>query len=127
MIFWLATSIIILQTAVAAYLNLTHHPFVAETIEYLGYPPYLLTILGTWRVLCVIALIVPGFSRIKEWAYAGLFFDLTGAVASHIAVGDGFSAVAFPLFLILVTCTSWALRRLDRHCASGRRRDHVPR
>lgn len=113
-IFWVATSIIILQTAVAAYLNLTHHPFVAGTIESLGYPLYLLTILGTWRVLCVIALVVPGFSRVKEWAYTGLFFDLTGAVASHIAVGDGFSTLAFPLFLILVTCTSWALRPVDR-------------
>jgi hypothetical protein len=113
-IFWVATGIIILQTAVAAYLNLTHHAFVAETIEHLGYPTYLLTILGTWRVLCVIALVVRGFSRVKEWAYAGLFFDLTGAVASHVAVGDKFSTLAFPLFLILLTCTSWALRPADR-------------
>jgi hypothetical protein len=113
-IFWVATSIIILQTALAAYLNLTHHPFVAETLEHLGYPPYLLTILGTWRVLFVIALVVPGFSRVKEWAYAGLFFDLTGAVASHVAMGDGFGTLAFPLFLTLLTCTSWALRPIDR-------------
>jgi hypothetical protein len=113
-VFWIATGILILQTAVAAYLNLTHHPFVAETIKYLGYPTYLLTILGTWRVLCVIALIVPGFSRIKEWAYAGLFFDLTGAVASHVAMGDGFDTLAFPLVLIILTCTSWAFRPAGR-------------
>ena len=83
----------------------------------LGYPLYFYHILGFWKVLGVIAILVPRFPRLKEWAYAGIFFDLTGAVASIAAVG-GYGAYAFhilaPLIIAGLTVASWALRPPSR-------------
>jgi hypothetical protein len=62
--------------------------FAVGGVVALGYPAYVVTILGVWKLLAVPALLVPGFDRLKEWAYAGVMFDLTGAAASHLAVGD---------------------------------------
>jgi len=86
-------------------------------VHILGYPLYFVTILGVWKVLGAIAILVPRFPRLKEWAYAGIFFDLTGAVASTAAVGD-YGAYAFhliaPLILVAITVASWALRPPSR-------------
>ena len=83
----------------------------------LGYPLYFFAILGIWKVLGAIAILVPGFPRLKEWAYAGIFFDLTGAAASCAAVG-GYGAYAFhviaPLIIAGFTVASWALRPESR-------------
>ena len=83
----------------------------------LGYPLYFLTVLGVWKVVGAIAILVPRFPRLKEWAYAGIFFDLTGAAASCAAVG-GYGAYAFhvlaPLILAGLTVASWALRPPSR-------------
>jgi hypothetical protein len=83
----------------------------------LGYPLYFFRILGFWKVLGAIAILVPRFPRLKEWAYAGIFFDLTGAAASVAAVG-GYGAYAFhivaPLVLAVLTVASWALRPESR-------------
>jgi hypothetical protein len=82
-----------------------------------GYPAYLLTLLGGWKLLGVIALVVPGFPRLKEWAYAGFFFDLTGAAVSGIASGsarDSGTVILFPIILILIALASWALRPSSR-------------
>jgi uncharacterized membrane protein YphA (DoxX/SURF4 family) len=89
------------------------HGFVPE----LGYPLYFFAILGFWKVLGAIAILVPRFPRLKEWAYAGIFFDLTGAAVSCAAVG-GYGAYAFhviaPLILAGFTVASWALRPESR-------------
>ena len=86
-------------------------------VPILGYPMYFFGILGFWKVLGAIAILVPRFPRLKEWAYAGIFFDLTGAVASVAAVGV-YGAYAFhilaPLILAGVTAASWALRPQSR-------------
>ncbi len=86
-------------------------------VHILGYPLYFVTILGVWKVLGAIAILVPRFPRLKEWAYAGIFFDLTGAAASSAAVGD-YGAYAFhvlaPLILVALTVASWALRPESR-------------
>ena len=83
----------------------------------LGYPMYFFAILGVWKVLGAITILVPGFPRLKEWAYAGIFFDLTGAAASCAAVGGygayGFHVIA-PLILTGFTLASWALRPQSR-------------
>ena len=83
----------------------------------LGYPLYFYHILGFWKVLGVIAILVPRFPRLKEWAYAGIFFDLTGAAASNASVGDH-GAYAFhiiaPLVIAGLTVASWALRPQSR-------------
>jgi uncharacterized membrane protein YphA (DoxX/SURF4 family) len=86
-------------------------------VHILGYPPYFVSILGVWKVLGAIAILVPRFPRLKEWAYAGIFFDLTGAVASNAPVG-GYGAYAFhiiaPLAIAGLTVASWALRPQSR-------------
>ena len=80
-----------------------------------GFPAYLLTILGVWKLLGVIALLVPGFPRLKEWAYAGFFFDLTGAAVSGIVRGADPEVVVWtPIILILILLASWALRPPSR-------------
>jgi uncharacterized membrane protein YphA (DoxX/SURF4 family) len=86
-------------------------------VPVLGYPMYFFAILGIWKVLGAIAILVPRFPRLKEWAYAGIFFDLTGAAASVAAVGGygayGFHVIA-PLVIAGLTVTSWALRPESR-------------
>jgi uncharacterized membrane protein YphA (DoxX/SURF4 family) len=83
-------------------------------VRILGYPPYFVTILGFWKVLGAIAILVPRFPRLKEWAYAGIFFDLTGAAASSAAVGGrGFHIIA-PLIFATLAVASWALRPSSR-------------
>lgn len=83
----------------------------------LGYPLYFFHILGFWKILGAIAILVPRYPRLKEWAYAGIFFDLTGAAASNAAVG-GYGAYGFhiiaPLVLAALTVASWALRPESR-------------
>jgi len=83
----------------------------------LGYPLYFMKILGFWKVLGAIAILVPNFPRLKEWAYAGLFFNMTGAAASHVAAAD-YGRYAFhvlvPLFLALLVLASWVLRPQNR-------------
>jgi len=86
-------------------------------VAVLGYPTYFFAILGFWKVLGAIAILAPGFPRLKEWAYAGIFFDLTGAAASCIAVG-GYGAYGFyvlaPLIITAFMVASWALRPPSR-------------
>src|SRR5690606_11291212 len=80
----------------------------------LGYPLYLLTILGVWKILGVIAVLVPRFPLVKEWAYAGFFFAMAGAVVSHIAVGDSAKDLFGPVLLIVLTVVSWYFRPAGR-------------
>ncbi|MED3691027.1 DoxX family protein [Peribacillus butanolivorans] len=88
-----------------------------ELVTNLGYPLYILTILGIWKVLGVIALVVPGFPRLKEWAYAGIFFLMTGAALSHAFANDygdyGFHII-LPLSYAALNIASWALRPQSR-------------
>ena len=99
-------------TQVAQYLGNPH-----GVVPALGYPMYFFAILGVWKVLGAIAILAPGFPRLKEWAYAGIFFDLTGAAASCAAVGGygayGFHVIA-PLIIAGITVASWALRPPSR-------------
>jgi hypothetical protein len=86
-------------------------------VPVLGYPMYFFAILGVWKVFGAIAILVPRFPRLKEWAYGGIFFDLTGAAASCAAVGGygayGFHVIA-PLIIAGFTVASWALRPESR-------------
>jgi uncharacterized membrane protein YphA (DoxX/SURF4 family) len=85
-----------------------------EMITHLGYPVYLLTILGVWKICGVIAVLIPKFPLLKEWAYAGFFFVMTGALFSHMAVGDPFTSLLPALLLLVLTFISWYLRPADR-------------
>ena len=89
-------------------------PPYAWGIEQLGYPVYLLTILGTWKILGAVAILVPRFPLLKEWAYAGIFFLLTGAVFSHVAAANSWYENLPALFLLMLTIASWYLRPAGR-------------
>jgi uncharacterized membrane protein YphA (DoxX/SURF4 family) len=85
-----------------------------DMITHLGYPVYLLTILGIWKILGVVAVLIPKFPLLKEWAYAGFFFIMTGAIFSHIASGDPMSEIFPSLLLLILTAVSWYFRPADR-------------
>ncbi len=116
--YWTATILVAMPigsggvSQIAQYLANPH-----GIVPVLGYPTYFFAILGFWKVLGAIAILAPRFPRLKEWAYAGIFFDLTGAAASCAAVGGygayGFHVIA-PLILTGFTVASWALRPQSR-------------
>jgi len=85
-----------------------------EGIRHLGYPVYLLTILGIWKILGVVALLIPKFPLLKEWAYAGFIFIMSGAIFSHIAVGDSPTEIFPSSLLLILTCVSWYFRPIGR-------------
>lgn len=118
--YWLSTTIIVLEFLAAGVTELLHGRtllFVGEPVvqvmAFLGYPVYLLTILGWCKLLGVIALLVPRFPRLKEWAYAGAFFNMAGAAASWALRGDYVDAL-WPLFMAVLVMVSWALRPPSR-------------
>jgi len=80
----------------------------------LGYPEYLLTLLGISKFLGVVAILVPRFPLVKEWAYAGFFFMMSGAIFSHVAVSDPLSELFGPVLLLVLTVVSWYFRPADR-------------
>jgi uncharacterized membrane protein YphA (DoxX/SURF4 family) len=91
-----------------------------KTLSHLGYPGYFSTILGAWKLLGAIAIVAPGYPRLKEWAYAGFFFDLTSAAISHAFVGDGVGDILAPLGFLALVAASWALRPESRKLPSTR-------
>ena len=86
----------------------------AEMLTHLGYPLYLLTILGVWKMLGAVAILIPKFPLVKEWAYAGFVFAMTGAIFSHIAAGDSVVALFPALLLLVLTVLSWYFRPTEK-------------
>ena len=87
---------------------------VIDGFKPLGYPTYFISLIGIWKMLGVIAILLPGFKLLKEWAYAGIFFTMTGAVISHIASNDIKPQIIAPVMLAIFTVLSWYLRPADR-------------
>ncbi|TWJ01651.1 DoxX-like protein [Mucilaginibacter frigoritolerans] len=87
---------------------------VVQGFKPLGYPTYFISIIGVWKVLGIIAILIPKFKLLKEWAYAGIFFTMTGAVISHIASNDISVQIIAPVVLAIFTVLSWYLRPADR-------------
>jgi hypothetical protein len=109
--YWVVTGLLVAFIALGALLDVTHHPDALAGIEHLGYPVYFVRYIGVLKLLGVAALLLPGWPRLKEWAYAGLFFDTTGALYSAIANGDA-PATWLPAFLgIALTLGSYFLYR----------------
>lgn len=115
--YWIATLWLALGMTATGIVQLMHISQEATMMAHLGFPPYLLTIIGIWKLLGVVAVLMPRLPLLKEWAYAGFFFVMSGAVFSHIAAGDGASAFFGPLLLIVLTIVSWALRPPARRLA----------
>ncbi len=119
--YWATTIIVVLELLAGGVTDLIRGPallFVGDPVvlalAQLGYPLYLLTILGVWKLLGAIALLLPRFPRLKEWAYAGTFFVYVGAAASWAARGGGMGDLIVPLILAMLTLASWALRPPSR-------------
>jgi len=87
---------------------------VVEGFKPLGYPTYFISLIGVWKILGIIAILIPKFKLLKEWAYAGLFFTMTGAVISHIASNNVTIQIIAPVVLAIFTVLSWYLRPADR-------------
>jgi uncharacterized membrane protein YphA (DoxX/SURF4 family) len=87
-------------------------------ITHLGYPIYLLTVLGIWKILGVVTVLIPKFPLLKEWAYAGFFFLTSGAIFSHIEVGDSMKEIFPSLLLLILTLVSWYFRTAGRKLIS---------
>lgn len=112
--YWITTVLFCLPMGGGGVLDLLQPPEAVAQFQHLGYPQYLLTIIGVGKVLGVLALLAPRFPRLKEWAYAGLTIDLIGASASHAAVGDPFGNIAFPILILAVGAVSYYLRPESR-------------
>ena len=121
-IYWIATvwlSLGMVSTGAIQLLKLKGDgPGGVESMTTLGYPVYFVTILGLCKIVGVVVLLIPKFPLLKEWAYAGFFFMMSGAIYTHIAAGNSLSEI-FPSFLLLIlTLVSWYFRPTDRKIAS---------
>ena len=121
-IYWIATiwlSLGMLSTGVVQLLKLKGDgPGSLESMTHLGYPVYFVTILGICKILGVVVLLIPKFPLLKEWAYAGFFFMMSGAIFTHIAAGNSLSEIFPSLLLLILTLISWYFRPSDRKIIS---------
>lgn len=108
--YWVSTIIVLFVMISGAVGEWTHQWGTLETHTVLGYPIYFLSIIAAWKALGAVAIVVPGFTRLKEWAYAGMFFNMTGAFISHAIVGDPVYHLLATGAITLLAVTSWALR-----------------
>jgi uncharacterized membrane protein len=113
-IYWTSTVLLSFGMLVSGISQLLHVKEMNELIAHVGYPLYFMYIIGTWKVLGVIAILVPRQKLLKEWAYAGFFFLMTGALISHLAIGDSGKAIFGPLFQTIFIVLSWYFRPDDR-------------
>ncbi|QEC51598.1 DoxX-like protein [Anseongella ginsenosidimutans] len=109
-IYWIATAWLALGMLSTGIVQLLRVEEEAAAIAELGYPAYILTMLGIWKILGVIVLFIPKFALLKEWTYAGFFFAMSGAIFSHIASGNPMGEIAPPLLLLVLTMISWYFR-----------------
>lgn len=113
-IYWIATLWLALGMTSTAIVQLLQLKTENDFITHLGYPAYILKILGVWKILGVIAVLVPRFPLVKEWAYAGFFFMMSGAFCSHLIAGDAMKDIFPSLLLLVLTVVSWYFRPADR-------------
>ena len=123
--YWVTTVILAYVLIGGGVMNVLRQSDSAAAMVHLGYPLYFMTIIGVWKLLGGLAVLAPGLPRLKEWAYAGAVFDLTGATISHLAAGDDVRHIVTPLVFAAVALASWALRPAGRvlapagACAGG--------
>ncbi len=115
--FWLATLFVALNQLWAGVSDVLHAQPLFGILLHLGYPPYFSTLLGIWKLLAAVVLVAPRRPLVKEWAYAGLFFDFSAAIVSHVAVGDGVVSFIGPIVSIVALFGSWYLRPQSRRLA----------
>jgi hypothetical protein len=116
--YWLATVLVAAEVGLGGIWDIARIPYVRHLVAHLGYPSYFLVLLGTWKVLGALALLVPRRPMLKEWAYAGAFFAYTGAIVSHLTTGYDLGELWILTALTALTVLSWALRPPSRRLAS---------
>lgn len=112
--YWVTTAILVFGIGSGGAAELARVPANIEGIVQLGYPVYFIVMIGFWKVLGAFALLVPRFPRLKEWAYAGIFFNMTGAAVSNAVSGNPGWHVAVNLIFVALAVASWALRPPSR-------------
>jgi len=118
--YWMTTGIVVFAMFSGGIAELARRPETVNGMMELGYPVYFVMILGSWKLLGSLALAVPGFPRVKEWAYAGIFFNMTGAAVSHVVCQDAAWHVAVTLGLAGLAVASWGLRPASRTLGGDR-------
>lgn len=112
--YWTTTAMVVFAMFSGGIAELAHRPETINGMKQLGYPVYFVMILGFWKLLGSLALVVPGFPRVKEWAYAGIFFNMTGAAVSHLVRHNAAWHVVVTLGIAALAVASWALRPASR-------------
>ena len=116
-VYWVSTGLTALLFAAPGLALLSRDPHFVSEMTRLGYPGYFLPFLGVWKVLGAIVVLIPGARYLKEWAYAGMFFDITGAIVSRAAAGDHGPELFLPFVIAGLVALSWGLRPDDRRFA----------
>jgi hypothetical protein len=111
--YWVATGLLVFCMTGGVF-ELLGLQTTMEGIRRLGYPSYIIPALGLGKVLAIVAILAPGFPRLKEWAYAGIFFNMLGAIISHVALNDAAWSIAVTIAIAALTLVSWALRPQNR-------------
>jgi DoxX-like family len=112
--YWVITALVAFFIGSGGAAELAGVPGTVEGLVRLGYPAYFASIIGFWKLLGAIAILAPRFPRLKEWAYAGIFFNMTGAAFTNVAVGVEVWHLIVNLVLAAFTVASWALRPASR-------------
>jgi uncharacterized membrane protein YphA (DoxX/SURF4 family) len=113
-LYWAATATIAFIFVSSGICYAIALPQVVDGVQQLGFPLHFIVLLGVWKVLGGIAILLPGLPRVKEWAYAGMFFDLTGAAVASTSVGNAWWHIVAPLSVAAILVASWALRPESR-------------
>jgi uncharacterized membrane protein YphA (DoxX/SURF4 family) len=123
--YWITTALTALIFLSGGIGYLIKPAIIRDGIAHLGYPLYITTILAVWKLLGGVTILVPRAPLLKEWAYAGMIFNLTGAVASHAAAGDPLANMINPLLFCGLVIASWALRPASRRLPGTTRSSHA--
>ena len=113
-IYWIATGWLSLGMLSTGIVQLLKTKEEAALFAHLGYPAYLMTLLGILKILGGIVAVIPGLPRLKEWVYAGFFFSMAGAIFSHLVMNDPVRDIFGPLLLLVLTLLSWHFRPANR-------------
>jgi hypothetical protein len=113
-IYWIATVWLSLGMTSTGIVQIIKMKEEVEKMTQLGYPHYFLTIIGVWKLLGVAVILVPRYPLLKEWAYAGFFFAMSGAAISHLMVGHPIIEILPSLLLLVLTSLSWYFRPSER-------------
>ncbi|MGC2653431.1 MAG: DoxX family protein [Mycobacterium sp.] len=117
--YWIVTGLLASELVLGGIWDILRIPLVRDVVTHVGYPTYLLVLLGVWKLLGAAALLAPRLPLLKEWAYAGAFFVFSGAIVSHLTTGNDLHELGFLVVLLLLIAASWTLRPATRRLGSS--------